>query len=306
MNATIFRSKKLPSFIVLLTVVMLFACKKENSTSAIDTQEFAAIAAGSDAEAETTFDDVFDNVMGVSPELGIGGTGIFGTAHFQSDMSQEIPSSTQNLDSNRCFTTTFTLLNAPNPFPLQVTIDFGTGCVSKEGRTRSGKIITVYTGPLFIPGNSSTTTFVNYSINGTKVEGTHKTINQSTSAARVFAVTVTGGKLTRPNGNIIAWNSSKTISQTDGLGTPQFPLDDIFRIEGETTGSNTREGQQIDWSTTITQPLIKKFSCRWIVQGVVKMQKGADRIAELNYGDGTCDNKATITAQGVTREITLQ
>ena len=29
----------------------------------------------SDAEAEAVFDDVFDNVMGVNAEVGIGGTG---------------------------------------------------------------------------------------------------------------------------------------------------------------------------------------------------------------------------------------
>lgn len=304
MRTTIPLTRKITTLILASIPLFLGSCKKE--ASGIDVQEFASVSANADAEAEVVFDNVFDNVMGVSPELGIGGTGIFGGINLQSEPGREIPGSTANADTSRCFTTTLTKLNPPQNFPLQVVIDFGAGCTAPDGRTRKGKIITVYTGPLFIPDNSSTTTFDGYYVNEKKVEGTHKTTNKSTPSARVFNVTVTGAKLTRANGTTISWNSDKTISQTEGLGTPLFPLDDVFKIEGGSSGSTVKDARQFDWSTNILEPLVKKFSCRWIVKGVVKMQRGTERVAELNYGDGTCDNKATITSNGETREISLQ
>jgi hypothetical protein len=52
------------------------------------------------------------------------------------------------------------------------------------------------------------------------------------------------------------------------------------------------------------EPLLKKMSCRWIVSGTIEMQAG-ENLVILDYGDGECDNIATITVNGETTEITL-
>jgi hypothetical protein len=297
------------SLMALTLVLALFtvSCKKE---AAVDTpaqqEEFANVTGESDAEAEIIFDNVFDNVAGVDTEVGIGGTGVFGGANYSGGMGQEIVSGTNGADSVRCFTVTYTQLNPPARFPLKVVMDFGTGCTGRDGRTRKGKIITVYTGPLFIPGNSTTTTFDGYYVNETKVEGTHKVLNKSTQNQRIFQVVVSGAKLSRPNGNYTQWNSEKTITQLEGLGTPLFPLDDVFKVQGGANGAVKREDKFFQWSTQIKEPLIKRFVCRWIVKGVVTMRKSNAPVADLNYGDGACDNKAVITINGVSREITLR
>lgn len=306
--------KSLSSFTRMLTVLLfgtaLFtvSCKKEGSTLGTPAQqeEFAAATSESDAEAEVVFDDVFDNVVGVDTEVGIGGTGVFGSANFSAGMGQEVVSGAAGGDSlTRCFTVTYTQLAPPNRFPLKVVLDFGTGCPGRDGRIRQGKVITVYTGPLFIPGNSTTTTFDGYYVDSIHVEGTHKVSNKSTQANRIFNVQVIGAKLTKPNGNYAEWNSDKTHTQIEGLGTPVFPLDDVFKLEGQANGSAKRGDRFFQWSKIITEPLIKKFTCRWFVKGTVVMRKSNNKVAELNYGTGTCDNKATLTVNGVSREITL-
>ncbi len=293
---------------LFIAFVSIVSCKKENSNpgTAAEQEEFATATSESDAEAEVVFDDVFDNVMGVDTEVGVGGgIGIFGSSGTISD-GQITVHGAGTIDSNRCFTVTYTQLNPPNRFPLKITLDFGnTGCVGRDGRTRKGKIITVYTGPLFIPGNSTTTTFEGYVVNDNSIEGTHKVSNKSTSEKKIFNVQVIGAKLTKPNGNFTQWNSEKTISQIDGLGTPLFPLDDVFKIEGGANGAVKRGDKFFQWSTIIQEPLIKKFACRWITKGIVIMRKSNSPVAELNYGNGTCDNKATITVNGQVREITL-
>lgn len=294
-----------------MSIIALFffvSCKKEGSTAgtAAEQEEFATASSESDAEAEGVFDDIFDNVMGVDTEVGVGGgIGVFSSSGRISD-GQIALNGAGTVDSNRCFTVSYTQLNPPNRFPLKITLDFGTtGCLGRDGRTRKGKIITVYTGPLFIPGNSSTTTFEGYVVNEISVEGTHKITNKSTQDKKIFNVQVIGAKLSKPNGNFSQWNSEKTISQIEGLGTPIFVLDDIFTIEGGANGAVKRGDKFFQWSTIIREPLVKKFSCRWIVKGVVVMRKSNAPVAELNYGNGVCDNKATFTVNGQVREITL-
>jgi hypothetical protein len=309
--------KSLNSVTRLLTVTSFVAtlfitgCKKEDSSTDTPAQqaEFAAATSEADAEAEVIFDDVFDNVMGVDTEVGVGGTGVFGSANTTGGgLGDEVINGVNGpagVDTTRCFTVVYTQLAPPARFPLKVVIDFGAGCTGRDGRVRKGKIIIVYSGPLFIPGNSTTTTFDGYAVNGISVEGTHKVTNKSTQNIKSFNVQVIGAKLTKPNGNFTQWNSDKTISQTEGLGTPFFPLDDVFTVSGAANGSVKREDKFFQWSTIITEPLVKKFVCRWIVKGTVVMRKSNTAVAELNYGSGSCDNKATLTVNGQVREITL-
>lgn len=297
------------SITCLMGLLFMASCKKEGSSTgtAAEQEEFASAVAEADAENEVIFDDVFDNVMGVDTEVGLGGTGVFGGANNNAGFGEEMISEANGTDTTRCFTVTYTQLNAPNRFPLKIVIDFGTGgCVGRDGRTRSGKIITVYTGPLFVPGNSSTTTFEGYKVGDISVEGTHKVINNSTPNIKKYTVQVIGAKLSKPNGNFSQWNSERTISQIEGLGTPLFPLDDVFKIEGASNGSVKRGDKFFQWSTIIQEPLVKKFVCRWFVKGIIVMRKSNAPVAELNFGSGSCDNKATLTVNGQVKEITLR
>jgi hypothetical protein len=262
--------KSLSSLTRVLTVVLctsalfISSCKKEGSASgtAAEQEEFATAASQSDAEAEVIFDDVFDNVLGVDTEVGIGGTGVFAGTKSNSGGGQEIISGANGTDTaTRCFTVAYTQLNPPARFPLKVVIDFGAGCTGRDGRTRKGKIVIVYTGPLFVPGNSTTTTFDGYAVDDVSVEGTHKITNVSTQNIKAFRVVVLAAKLTKPTGDFIQWNSEKTISQIEGLGTPLFPLDDIFTLDGGANGSVKKGDRFFQWSTNIKEPLVKKFIC---------------------------------------------
>ncbi len=304
---------------LFLTSAVLISCQKENSNTSDLTpaQEQVAVSNSSeaDAEAEIIFDGIFNDVMGVNNEVGMAGTGIFGQkAEFGSGETSRTDSLFPN-PINHCFIVTKTLLNAPDKFPLRIVIDFGlTGCKGRDGHVRKGKIITTYTNRLIFPQASTTTTFENFSIDSIKVEGVHKITNTSTSNVRSYNVRVEGAKITKPNGNYTEWNSIKNIVQIEGLGTPFVPFDDIFKIDGSANGKVKKADLIVSWRSEIVEPLIKKFSCRWIVKGKVKTWIAINNstttpnnavIALLDFGDGSCDNKATLTVNTVTREITL-
>ena len=297
---------RLLTAMVIMASLFAVSCKKESSSAgtAAEREEFASAASESEAEAEIVFDDVFDNVMGVNNEVAIGGTGVFGTANTSTGSGEYINGANQ-LDTNVCFTVSFTQLSPPTRFPLQVTLDFGTGCTDRHGVTRKGKIIITYSGPLYLPGNSATTTFEGYYVNGIHVEGTHKVTNQSTQDKKVFKIVVTGAKLTKPNGNFSQWNSERVLSQIEGVATPFNPFDDVFTLAGGASGSVKRGDKFFQWATHIKEPLVKKFFCRWIVKGIIELRKSNDTVASLDYGTGQCDNKALLTVNGQTIEITL-
>jgi hypothetical protein len=51
--------------------------------------------------------------------------------------------------------------------------------------------------------------------------------------------------------------------------------------------------------------LIKPATCRFITQGTASFYRNSELFAEINYGDGTCDDIATITKGDETIQITL-
>lgn len=60
-----------------------------------------------------------------------------------------------------------------------------------------------------------------------------------------------------------------------------------------------------DFDKVITNPLIKRDDCKYIVAGTIEFRKGDAILAIIDFGDGTCDNIATKTVDGETLEFAL-
>ncbi|WP_290790155.1 hypothetical protein [Flavihumibacter sp. UBA7668] len=277
-------------------IIGFSSCSKNKEETQMDRDpELTQATVEAEAEGELLYDDVFNNVMGADQSVAIGGTGVFQSA------GSDLPGPLQPA----CFT--ITLTKTGDGFPITVTVDFGsTGCLGRDGRTRKGSFSTVYTGHMILPGSKATTSFSNYYVNGVKVEGTHTVENKSSANQWAFETRVIDGKLSRENGNQINWNRTRTFTMIDGSGTPYVPTDDTFEITSNGTGSITIGDKTGTWTSTTTQPLEKAFSCRWISAGTQEIQRVNGRKASLDFGNGECDNKATITVNGVSREITLK
>ncbi len=286
----------------LFVSFIFFSCSKETSSTNTDAQEQELAQASTEAsgEAENIFSETFDDVMGVNNDVGMEGSGVF---YGRPDTLNP---------ALRCFTVTITHPNN-TPFPVRVVIDFGnTGCPGPDGHIRRGKIISEYTDRLLNPGAMAVTTFDGFYIDSVKVEGTHKITNtsQPPNIVRRYRIEVIDGKLTKPSGNYIEWNSSRSVLQIDGMATPT-PRDDVYKIyDGTATGKLRRGNLLVRWESTITEPLIRRVSCRWIVKGVIKtvranLPANSHWVSFLNFGNGDCDNQATLTVNGHTFQITL-
>lgn len=188
-------------------------------------------------------------------------------------------------------------------FPNTMTIDFGTGCTGYYGVERSGKIIATFTGPYPEAGTVITTTTEDYYVNGNLVEGTRTVTNMGTNDAGNiwFTVVTEGGHVHLSSGEDIYANINHEREWIEGAGG--LPVwDDVYLISGTESGTN-RFG--IDFTATITDPLRRELDCRWPTSGtrVISTADHPDR--EIDFGDGECDNIATVTVDGDSFEIEL-
>ena len=83
-----------------------------------------------------------------------------------------------------------------------------------------------------------------------------------------------------------------------------------MQIEGNASGKVKKNDLAVAWKAEISDPLIKKFTCRWISKGTVKISRenlsaNSQWIGSLNYGNGDCDKFATLIINGITVQITL-
>ncbi len=271
---------KLKNYLIAFATISVAAffssCKKDgsNSTSELDTTiELAGNQAVSDnlnADAENVLNEaaVNNNFAGETP------TGV---------------TSTMNILG--CATVTVDPLVG---FPKNIVIDFGTGCTSADGVTRSGKILVTLSDSLRKSGSVAVMTFDNYYVSGFKREGTVTWTNTSQGGVKSWNRTCENGKITAPGGRYWLHNGSQDVVQIAGSSTPFNLLDDAFSTTGSHTVTNA-SGQSR--TSEITEALEKKVVCENIDMGKIKIT-GPNHYAVLDFGDGTCDRIATISIDG--------
>ena len=202
-----------------------------------------------------------------------------------------------------------TIYPAGRVFPKNITIDFGdTNCVGNDGVSRRGKITVTITDYYRNAGSVRTTTFDNYFVNDYKVEGTRTVTNDGRNEAGhlSFTIEVSGATVTSPEGEEITWQSNRTREWIEGEETTVLTdglngiLDDVYSITGNSSGVN-RFGKS--YTITITKALRVEADCFWISEGTTEIAPEDRKVRTLDYGDGTCDNKATVTIDGKTFNI---
>jgi hypothetical protein len=189
-------------------------------------------------------------------------------------------------------------------FPRTLTVDFGTTpCLCQDGRYRSGKIIAHFTGPYRSAGTVITITFDDYSVNDYLVNGTKTITNMglNTNGNPYFKIDVTGTIQKPNNGGTISWNSTRTREWIEGQSTLTM-ADDVYLINGSGSGV-TAAGTT--YTISITDPLRKEIGCKHFVSGIFELDITGKALRTVDYGNGTCDNTATVTILSQTYTITL-
>ena len=118
----------------------------------------------------------------------------------------------------------------------------------------------------------------------------------------MISITLTGGKLTLPDGRIIERSFEHQREWIAGLLTRNI-WDDECLVTGTASGTGLKG---IQYTKTITSALHWKRVCKFFVSGVLKIEREGSETIELNYGEGECDASAIVTIGGESKEITLR
>ena len=267
--------------LLLLSASLLFSCKRDNSTEP---------------------DNDSPNYRTASEAMEV-----------QSEVDDAYQASTVAMDSVSKGVTTYSYgcaTVAADTTGNQIVIDFGTTpCAGIDGRDRSGKIIINYIGKYRDPGSSFSTTFEDYTIEGNSLSGSFSVsaFTRNGSGQLYFTTSVTSAVLTYDDGTTITYSGTKTYTWISGEGTGDL-FDDVYAITGNSAGANT-SGES--YASNITNTIELNSACwnskiLYPVAGTIEIEIPGASTMTLDFGDGTCDKKITITYKGRTYNYTLR
>lgn len=180
-------------------------------------------------------------------------------------------------------------------WPRRMVIDYGTtGCVDTiDGKLRKGQIICDFSNRWSIIGSYVKITLVNFTVNG--ITYACDSIKIIHSAFAAYTTKVFKGVCQNPSWRL-EWECNRTLTQTAGFGDFD-PYNDVFSFTGSANGKN-REGKT--YTVNVTTPVVKRSSCSWIESGKVELTPEGLATRTVDFGNGTCDKKATLTINGNT------
>jgi len=262
--------------------LLMSSCKKDDETTIEDTDT-------SISEDDALAEGIFNDIGNISDEAYALKTGDFKSTD------------DDTLFLGQCATVTLDTA----VFPHELVIDFGEeNCLCLDGRYRRGKIINTFTGRYHQPGTIRTNSFNEFYVNDNKVEGSRVLTNMGYNEDENlwFTIEIDGLITLAETGITISWNSSKEREWVEG-GNTWNRWDDVYLTTG--TASGVRASGD-SWTKEIIIPLRRELVCRFFVSGSVEIIP-ENRLARLlDYGDGECDNLATVTINGKTHTIHLR
>lgn len=194
-----------------------------------------------------------------------------------------------------------TIESAEGGFPKTISLNYGEQTELANGRVLRGVIKIVLSEPLRNIGSKREVTFEGFSIDTIGVEGTKVFTTLKNANEREVNI-VRNLIFTFPDASFIEHSSDKTRIWTAGLDTPFNHFDDVIEITGFSTN---RDSDENEYERKIVKRLVLKGNCRFIVSGAVEYYKNSQLFATIDYGNGECDNKATITTANGTFEFII-
>ena len=190
------------------------------------------------------------------------------------------------------------------------TIDFGcTGCTLSNGNILKGKIIISFSNNFTSKFRTFLYRFVDFYHNGKLLQG-NKSITYESKSTELLAtehpvMTFTVDmKITFDDGKVYSRTGTTVKETVEGNETPLNWEDNVFLVTGN-SATSLANGDTV--TNVITTPLRYITSCKlpFPVSGIVSITKNTS-VGTLDFGDGKCDNLATLTIDGVTKDINLE
>jgi hypothetical protein len=274
--------KRLSKFTIVMVAlsIALWACNKksnsaDNTTDTTDKENVQLMTTSDQVstDMEQAFDDGINNVQN--------GVAV-----------------TDGLVLGPCVTVTLT----QNGNMKILTIDYGSGCLCSDGKTRKGKLIATAThfNQLNVLRTLSTD---NYYVNDFHIDGTiTRNITHEVDSADRTAEIVENLTIANPGGSTV-YTRAGDWTRIFHYGVPNHPADNTLTSWGQVNIQRTN-GVQISRTVSQNTPLFYKNSCHQIVSGITDIVRNNHSIT-IDYGSGNCDGVATVSNGTTTWTINL-
>ncbi|MCE1197836.1 MAG: hypothetical protein LWW85_02610 [Marinilabiliales bacterium] len=189
--------------------------------------------------------------------------------------------------------------------PYSITLDWGTACTGFDGISRTGKVEISLNGLMNVANNVATLKIENFVADGNKITGTSKITSAGPNPGNGWPRYdfVTEGKIVFADQKIITFRYEGVTLQAEGASTPTVLADDVWRTEIHSANGVNQDGTT--WTAKTTKVMIRKGDCKWYNSGTYEITPSKGDKITLDFGNGTCDNKATWTKGTQTKEISL-
>lgn len=269
---------------LLLAVLMIFSCKKDESPEFAEEQTFDVAELKASDESEL----ISEEVLNIAEDV------------YATD---EIMETSKSFYSSDYLPDCVTITTVVTSTSKEKTIDFGEGCELPNGNVLSGIIYLSYLKDMDLATKTLSLDLENFVFNGVAVEG-NAAIERMRSNAngnpQAEAVASFSGEW--PDGSTASFTGNRTREWIEGFGTG-FWGDNVFLISG--IGTYTGKLGNVFTKETIT-PLRRELSCRFIVSGILEITRN-DASASLDFGDGNCDAIGVLThPDGSSEEVFLR
>ena len=275
----------LSAFTFVLLLVFIMACKKDSSHN-----QASAVVDNTSLLANTPEKNA---VIAVST---IEGINQFAQAGF---ISSNLKAGSISFGS--CPTI---IVNYTTP-PYSITLDWGTICTGIDGATRTGKIDITLDGIMTVANHVATMKIENYVVDGKTITGTTTITSAGPNPGNGWPRynIVTEGKIVFADKSVLSYKYEGVTLQADGTATPTVLADDVWRTEVHSASGVNQDGTT--WTAKSTKVMIKNGDCKWYNSGTFEITPSKGDMITIDFGTGTCDNKATMTKGSVTTDITL-
>lgn len=270
-------------------MVNFYSCEIENSKQV--TVEEAIQAINESAQASAFFKDAFNEASDAAKYADDSLSGRFVKGQFNADDEPEITITPYDTDT----------------WPKTITIDYGSeNMPCADMRDRRGIIQVVASDYFFNEGCELDISFDEFYQNDYKMDGNMLVQYEGDNELghRIYNVNVTNGILTSPDNKLFHFEQNTQREWIEGIESPN-PWDDIHLIRGSQNGISS---DSVPYSLNINDsvPLNVLIGCRWIRAGIIDIEIESLPDMQLDYGEGVCDNAATITIYGDEYLINMQ
>jgi hypothetical protein len=275
----------LPKLVIGLAILsfnLLDGCKKDTATTTTPSNDEVQTESRDIAQSEDVNNDIDNSVSEAMVEHGSG------SLAERSDPSNSELSCASVVRDSVAHTVTITYNH----------------CMGPHGHVRDGQIIITYqNGGYWDVGASWDVAFNNFYIDDMQVTGTRHVANVGpASNGMTWNINASLTFTNTSNGNSRSWASTRTRTITQGYGDT-IPSHHIYVINGTATQSNNQNGHSV--AITMTN-LTRDLSCQYITAGTLNCHPNDGRPDRLiDFGNGTCDDVATVTINSNTFTIHL-